>query len=215
MLAAVNTRNGRLYNHGSYMNYGLSGIAVVELIRQGRLALENGKLIVKDASPTREDILDEVLQVIAAKTPPRKLNNWISLLPFKVKRIYKRVMERLEDNGILRIEEGKLLGLIPSRKYIVTNTFERDKIVNLCREALLKGDRSPGREMALVIAIAAVSGLLGRFFSREELKGLKGSIKQLKKGLYFEAGSDSMNEAAAAVQKAIAAAQLVAMSAGM
>lgn len=215
MLSAVNTKNRRLYNYGSYLSYGLSGIAVVELIRQGRIAIEDDKLIVKDSSSTRDDLLDKVLQVIADKPAPRKLNSWISLLPYKVKRIDRRVMERLEDNGILRIEQGRFLILFPSRKYIVTNEAERDKIVNVCRDVLFKGDRSPGPEIMLVISVAAASGFIDRFFIKEERKGLKDTFKQLRKGTYFKADTDGIKQVVVAIQRAIAATQAAVGAAGV
>lgn len=210
MLAAVNTANGKLYNYGSYLNYGLSGIAVLELISQGKLALEDGKLMVTDSSPTRDELLDETLQVIADKPAQRKLASWVMLLPYKVKKQDRRVMERLEDNGILRIEHGRLLGLFTSIRYIVTNETERDKIVNACREIMLKGERAPAHEMMLVISMAAATNCIDKFFTKEERRSLKDSVKQVKKGTYFEAGSTGMSEVVSAIQKAITAAQAAA-----
>lgn len=206
MLAAVNTKTRGLY-YGSYLSYGLSGIAIVELIRQGRLALEDEKLIVKDASTTRDDLLDEVLQVIDAKPAPHKLNSWITLLSYKVKKLNIRVMEKLEDNGILRIEQGRFLILFPSRKYVVTNESERNKIVNACRETLLKGDKAPEPEIMLIISIATASYFINKFFTKEECKDLKKTFKQLRKGTYFETESDAMRQVVVAIQRAIAATQ--------
>ena len=210
MLAAVNTENGKLYNYGSYLNYGLSGIAVVELISQGKLALEDGKLIVTDSSSTRDELLDETLQVVADRPAQRKLASWVMLLPHKIKKQDRRVMERLEDNGILRIEHGRLLGLFPSVRYIVTNETERDRIVNACREILLKGERAPAHDMMLVISMAAATNCIDKFFTKEERRSIKDSVKQVKKGTYFEAGSTGMSEVVSAIQKAITAAQVAA-----
>lgn len=210
MLTAVNTKNRGLYTSGTYLSYGLSGIAVVGLISQGRLSLEDGKLIVKDQSGTGDELMDEVLQVIVDKTVPRKLNTWITLLPYRVKRLMKRVLERLEDNGIVRIDQERFLGLIPYKKYTVTNESERDKIVNACRKALLSGDRAPTPEIMLIISIAAACHVINRFFTTEERKNLKETFKQLKKCTWFESGGDGTNKVVIAIQRAIAATQAAA-----
>jgi hypothetical protein len=208
MLAAVDTRNSILYNYGMYSSYGLSGIAIVELIRLGRLDIESDLITVKDASSTGNELLDEVLQAIAAKEKPKKMDHWVASLPYKVKRFDKRVMEKLEDNGALRIEQGRILLLFPSRKYIVTDESERNKTVNACREAILSGNRSPEYETMLILSITAACSFAEKFFSKDELKGLKETFKQLRKGNFFIAGdNDLAKKVAFAVQKAISAAQ--------
>lgn len=209
MLAAVNTKTGGLY-YGSYLGYGLSGIAVIELVRQGRLVLEDQKIIVKDSSSTGDDLLDEVLQAIDSKSAPKKVGSWVTSLPYKVKRFSRRVMERLEDNGFLRIEQSRFLLLFPYRKYIVTNESERDRIVNACREALLNGGKAPGQDIMLILSIAAANYFVGKLFTGEERKGLKETFKQLKKGAYFQMESDDMRQVVVAVQRAIAAVQAAA-----
>lgn len=214
MLTAVNTKTGGLH-YSTYLNYGLSGIAVIELIRQNRLLLEDGKLIVTNPATTGDNMLDEFLQAIASKPVPLKLNRWISLLPYKVKKQQTRVMERLEDNGILKIEQGRVLIFFPSRKYIVTNESQRDKIVNACRESLLKGNKAPAPEIMLIISIAAANYFISKFFTKDEYKGLKDTFKQLKKGTYFETGNEGIQEVVIAIQRAIAATQAAVAASGV
>lgn len=214
MLTAVDTRHRILYNYGSVLANGLSGIAVIELIRRGRLAFEDRRLIVRDAAPTRDELLDEALQLLSAKTAKR-LESWIVSLPYKIQRFSKRVMERLEDNGMIRIDSERFLGLIPYTRYTVTNESERNRIVNAVRDVLLKGSRTAEREIVLIVSIATACGFVEKYFSREERKGMRETFKQLKKGTYFETADDeAMKQVVKAIQRVLDAVHSATIAAG-
>lgn len=216
LLAAIDTRYRSIYNYGTSAGYALSGLAVIELIRRERLALENGRLAVRDASLTGDELLDEALQAIAAKASPKKPDSWITALPYRVKGFVRRVMERLEDDGMIRIDSERFLGLIPYKRYTVTNESARNKIVDAAREVLLSGARTAEYELMLILSVAAACGFVEKIFSREEQKGMRETFKQLKKGTYFETDGDAVKLVVKAIQQAVSAAQSSAvMAAGV
>jgi len=213
VLAAVNEKKERLYISRTYLRYGVAGIAMIELYRLGRLQLDDKKVIVLDRTSTGDSILDEVLNVISKTASQKRLNSWIYSMSYKVRGLEKRIMQRLEDNGFIRIDREKFLGLIPYSRYVVTNSSEKAKEVNNIRDILLKDNRTPDLESIVIISMANSCGFIKKFFSGDEKKVVWPKLRLIAKGTYFEVKDEAAQRIVTAVRKVIAATQAAAASA--
>ena len=65
LLLAITDREGTVVHSGPvFLHLGLAGAMMIELAINGRLVIHKGTILVVDSSPTKDEILDEVLITI-------------------------------------------------------------------------------------------------------------------------------------------------------
>ncbi len=202
MLVSINEKNGALLNRRSMLAYGLAGIAVHELSITGRLSFEGKVVTLKSSSHTGDLLLDEVIDFMEKRHKSCKVTALVTRLSFKVNRIAKRTLERLEDNGNIKIEQNRFLGLIPYNRYIISRVNEHEKLVNEIKEIIRNGDKRPEVRQALLISVLCACSVLHRLFDREERKQYRETFRRIGKATYFE----TLDEFGAEVHKAVKAA---------
>ena len=149
--------------------------ALVELSLGGQLADHNGK-----AEPTgrhtEDPELTKVLEQIT-KSKPRAWKYWVNK-DHKV--TYQAVRERLAAERVIRVEDVRLLGMIPKKNVTVTDTRVVRDLISSARRVVLGGtamDRVDPREAALVSLVAAVE--LNTVFTGRERREHREKIKEL------------------------------------
>lgn len=204
-LAAVNADKGSLYVPRFHITYSMAGIAAAILINRGKAELDGKKLVIRDTSSSGDELIDEIARSLENKA----FNNiyyLISSIPRRIKRFQRRTYERLEDMGILMIDQRRFLGLLPYDRYVIGDRTKLNQIVENIKKTLISQDKSPDYDTRLLISMLAVSGIAVRLLSKEEAKGLKNKIRLIKKGRYFEPACEAINLAVKAVAQTIAAA---------
>lgn len=187
--------------------YGAAGISLAELARLGIVEGEGNKVIYAGSSSANDTVLDEVLDAIIEKGLPAKLNTMISKIPHKVKRFGKRLLEKLESDGFMRMESCLFIGIFPYIRYVVTKESEHEKLVSELKDIILKEDRQIDQQKAFLITMLFSCGVLRKLFTREELKQVMPTLKKIGKGEFFESLNDFDVEVQKAVKSVIAAAQ--------
>lgn len=210
MLVSINEKSGALLNARSMLTYGLAGIAVYELSKAGRLSFDGRVVTLNSASHTGDLFLDDVIDFMEEKQKSYKASTLIARLAVKVNRFAKRILERLEDNGSIKIEQNRFMGLIPYNRYVVSRVNEHEKLVNEIKEILRTGDKRAEYHQALLISVLSACSVLRRLFDREERKQYRDTFKMIGKAAYFETLDEIGSEVHKAVKAAIAAAQAAA-----
>jgi len=101
-------------NEISMLDTGLAGGVLLDLALAGRIDIADGRVVVADASPLGDPVLDDALARIAAEKKPRKPKNWIGPLGRDLR---ERLLDSLVASGVLVREEGRILGLFPRTRY--------------------------------------------------------------------------------------------------
>lgn len=210
VLISINEKKGSLLSAGSMLTYGLAGIAEYELLKAGRISFDGKSIMLVSASRTGNIFLDEAIDFLSKKQKPYKVKTLTRRMAGRVRRFTKRVLERLEDNGILRIEQNRFLGLIPYNRYTVTRINEQKKLVNDIREIIRNGDKHPEADKAFLISVLSACDVLKKLFERTERKQLRDSLGMIARADYFETLDGFGIEVHKAVKAAIAAAQAAA-----
>ena len=98
----------------------LGGGLLIELTLTDRVDIagpdervREGRLVFRDPSPTGDSLLDEALATVGHKEG-RKPQSVVAALG---KRTRVRLYERLAEGGLLRAEEGRVLGIFPSHRW--------------------------------------------------------------------------------------------------
>ncbi len=207
VFASISGKNGRMLASSQYIAFGVCGVAVAELIDMGRMKLDGKHVLLTSTASTGNLILDEVCAFVEKKKSRYRLDALITSLPYYVKRMMKRLTENLEDNGCIRIEQHRFLGLIPYNRYVVSRVAQHQKLVKELKEVTLNAEKGTDAAKAFLIALLYECGAYKRFFSKDECKLIKESFKLIRKGAYFDHLDETGIKIQKTVRNAIAASQ--------
>lgn len=111
-----------------------------------------GRLIVRDARPVGDPILDAALSRTRAAGPTKPE----SLLPKLKKDLRPALYARLADRGIFRFEQARMLGIFSTQRWrAIDPSYERQMRAGL-RDVLVVGRGPTEREAQLIALLRAV-----------------------------------------------------------
>ncbi len=210
VFVSINRETARMTAQRSIMLYGAGAIALFELLKQGKLKCDGKRVSSVSSTSAGSEILDEVNKVIIKKGSSYRMRTLVSSLPYKLKGFRRRLTDDLEDNGMIRVEQGRFLGLIPYNRYIVTNDGRHEKLINELKNVVITGDRRAERDMAFLISLLLVCRVLKRLFRKEEKRELKEVFRSIGKFSFFEKLDSNTTAVLKATRDAIAAAETAA-----
>lgn len=207
MLLTINTDKNKIgYDAYNVIRYGIKGIALLQLVAFKRVKLERKRITVVDDCSTGDRILDMVMEKIKSSRHPVRISSWFSGYSIFGSSLKSGVLDGLEDNGVIRQEEQRFLGLFPLKRYIVTGVNHRQELASGMKRLLLGDKNEIGYEEACIISILAVCGYLKAVLSKAEIRGIKDKIKLIKKGMYYRVEGQTLQEVLKGIRNAISAA---------
>jgi hypothetical protein len=202
LLLALRDKKGTLVSSASMaLPFGLAGAVLMELTLRQRVSIEDNKFVIRDATPTGDDILDEALAKIQSSKKNRKPQYWVSKLS-KIKKMKDRLLDRLVNEGILRREEHRILRVIPSKRYPTVYSGPEMKLRKQIRSVVLQGKKPDERTM-IITSLVQACNLVKEIFEKEERKEAKKRMKEISKG---DAVAKAVTDTVAGVQAAVIAA---------
>lgn len=159
LLLLTDDRTGKLAASGNEVDLALGGALLVELAMRDRVEVETGsgifrgdRVVVKDAEPVGDGILDEALAKLVAKDG-RRATDAVGLLGKKIRR---RLYGRLVAKGVLRVHRGKVLGIFPTEQWPSEDAAGEDEVRRRLVVALQNGLAPDERTAALVSLLQAL-----------------------------------------------------------
>jgi hypothetical protein len=172
----------------------LAGALVMDLISRGAAQLEGG--LVVPSRPVDDALLDETLGRIAAKRRPRRLKYWVRALRDPRKQLLGRLVER----GVLAERPYRILWLFPSTRYELVVHEALEETTAPLRSFLMGLPETPTPEVAALVALVSVTGLVGSIVPRPHLRDARRRAKAVAKGhVGGQAVSEIVSESQAAV----------------
>ena len=120
LLLLTDDDTGKLAAPSAQADVALGGALLIELTLTERVDIagpeervREGRPVVRDPSPTGDSLLDEALATVGHKEG-KKPQSVVAALG---KRTRVRLYERLAEGGLLRAEEGRVLGIFPSHRW--------------------------------------------------------------------------------------------------
>ena len=117
LLLATDDATGKTTVSSMQLDPALAGAVLIELVVAGRVNLEGegkaAKVVVTHQSPLGDPVLDAALQSLLAKGPLKPS----AAIPRLAKGLRGRLNDQLAGRGILRREQGKILGLFPTTRW--------------------------------------------------------------------------------------------------
>ena len=209
LLLLTDDATGKTVVDTTRLDLALAGGVLLELALLGRIDVTGpggdvkpGRILVRDASPTDDRVLDEALRRIVAKNP-RKPE---AVVPSLTKGLRGALFDRLAERGIVRADRGTVLGIFPTRSWPAVDSGHEAEVRFGLRDVLVVGRTPTEREAALVSLLHAV----------DQVPKVVGTTEVPKRELKRRAGEVAAGEfAGAAVKKAVEAVQSAAMAAVM
>ena len=138
---------------------------------------------VTDPTPTGEPLLDTALTTIAADAKARDPDYWVRHLARGAR---SAVQDRLIAAGILRVEDHKVLGLIPVHyRPQADDRLERELLEHLF-DAVVVG-RTPSAETAALASLALAVGLERHLFPRSDRRAVRQRLEEIADGQWVGA----------------------------
>lgn len=173
---------------GQFADYALAGAVATELALRGRIRLtERGerdvrpdRVMVTDATPTDDEILDAGLRRLAER-PIRFRSTTVQLLRKDLKR---QILERLVARGVVEARPHRVFGLVPITVHpTVDPTYEQGLRARLF--AVLVKHEEPTVRDACVIATLDALGMAHRIVAEDvstvDRRAIRTRARQLRK----------------------------------
>jgi hypothetical protein len=179
---------GKLTADSTKTNMAVGGALLAELALTQRVDLagpdervREGRLIVRDASPTGDSVLDDALATVGDKEGKKPQ----SVVAGLGKRTRVQLYERLAEAGLLREDAGRILGVFPTHRWPAEDAGHETAVRTGLVTALRDGVTTDARTRALVsllLALKAVQKAVDSDYSGLSKRELNASAKRIAEG---------------------------------
>lgn len=149
LLLLTDDATGRLVVSGAEADVVLAGAQLVDLTLAGRVDVDERKrLVVRDSSPTSDELLDRAL----ASVQRREGKRVAAAMPELRRKVRPLVYDRLVAQGFLRAEDGTVLGVFPTHRWPAVAT-DHEAALRRGLVAVLVDGGPPDRRQGALLAL--------------------------------------------------------------
>ena len=203
VLLLLQDTGGRLARVPAWsLNYALAGGVLMELALENRIDTDLENLLLIDAAPVDDSLLDPYLAQIAAAAEKHDAAYWLDQIADDADAIYTATLARLVERGILEQRDDRILWVFRSRRYpAVDGVAERE--VKLRIMGVLFSDEIPDPRDVMLICLADACGIFSHLLSRQELSQVTARIEQVRR---LDLIGQAMSQAIQDIEISVAAA---------
>jgi hypothetical protein len=205
LLLGMDDKSGEIILSASTaLPYGIAGALLIELFLRKRIDMSNDIVVVRDETPTGDEILDEALHLLKIKVTHESPKHWIRTFNSTIDNLIDRIIEGLVVKGILKKIEKKILWIIPVDTYPLLDPMPEVKTRLLVREIVLENLEPDERTLALLSLIKS-SNLIDELFLKSERRQAANIIDDfIKNEKIGKAVSDINAEVSAIIASSVA-----------
>jgi hypothetical protein len=206
LILAINPEKGRITISNIHFRYTLTGALLMDYLDNGELTISN-KRITPSFRQNADPVHNMIAERITASSIQRRISHWIGRLTNKYRFMLNNLALTLQMERILRIEYKKFLGIIPYKRYWISDNGIRTALIETLRGILIHGKQPGKREMMMLGLVEASRSY--KLLAREsgESRHMRKRNLELLKGDII---SSEINQAIREVQSAIAASVMAA-----
>ena len=161
------------------LDYALAGGILMDLALENRIDTDLDNLILIDATPTGDELLDPTLAEIAEEGG-HDARFWVERTATRSEAIREQVLRRLVENGILERQDDRFLWVFKSRRYPAIDG-EAQREVKLRIMGVLFSDEIPDPRDIVIICLADACGIFKSIFTSSELDAVAPRIEQVRR----------------------------------
>lgn len=179
LLLALHDKKGTLLPATAMaLRFRLSGTVLMELMLNGRLQIDRNRMKVFNSTPTGDEILDEALAMMTQIEEDRNAEYWVSELGRGINNLKERLLTGLVNKGILQREKYRILGIIPSYRYLQKDSKVKQALKNRIFDVIIDG-ATPDPRMVMLIGLVDVCDLTDEIVAREQRKKARIRVKEI------------------------------------
>ncbi len=165
----------------SSMDRAIAGSVLMELAMENRIDTDLEHLILVDATPVGDSLLDPTLaMIVEGEGQQHDARHWVEQISRQAPDIREKALDRLVDRGILEQEDDRFLWVFRSRRYpMIDGHAERE--VKLRIMGVLFSNEIPSPRDVVIICLAHACGIFGELLSKRELEQATARIEQVRK----------------------------------
>ena len=161
------------------LEYAIAGGVLMDLAMENRIDTDLENLILVDATPVGDSLLDPTLAEIEAGEK-YDARYWVEHTARRADAIREEALSRLVAAGILERQDDRFLWVFRSRRYPVIDG-EAEREVKLRIMGVLFSDEIPYPRDVMIICLADACGIFKELLSRRELVNATARIEQVRK----------------------------------
>ena len=182
------------------LNCALAGGVLMDLALENRIDTDLEKLVLVDATPVGDSLLDPTLAEIEAGEK-RDARFWVEHTAYRAHAVREEALSRLVTHGILERRDDRFLWVFESRRY-PTIHGEAEREVKLRIMGVLFSDEIPYPRDVVIICLADVCGIFKGLLSKRELEKASARIEQVRK---LDLIGQAMSQAVQDIELSVAA----------
>ena len=162
------------------VRYALGGAVLMDLALEHRIDTDVRQLFLIDSTPVQDRLLDPMLAEIAREDETHDALYWVEHATRHAGEIREAALERLVENGILRLQDDRFLWILGTRRYTVVDDKVECELKQRIREVLFSDVIPDPRDIA-IITLADGCGLLEQLLSEREPAQAAARIELVRK----------------------------------
>jgi len=180
LLLFLDDKKGREVTSHIYVNYGLAGAILSDLVLIHKIDVKDKKIIILNSKLTNYPVFDDFLKLIRHSHRNKSIKYWARKLGYN-RKIKKKILKNLIIKGILKKEESYLFGFIPIIRYPAKNLKPKQLIKNKLYKIIID-NKVPDEKSVMLISLIGVCKLTRQVFkNKEDHKIAKQKIKTMIK----------------------------------
>ncbi len=161
-------------------NLALVGALLMDLALRNRIDVDLNHIYVINQDKTGDKFLDHILEILVQPETSGDTAKLVRYLYNSLEYLKDKLLESLDQKGIIHVEESKVLWLFKKRRYPVIDSKEEVEVLTRIRETVLTDIIPEPKDLAL-IALVNTCDLMDKLFSKEELIQHQDRIEILRK----------------------------------
>ena len=161
------------------LDHALAGSVLMDLALEDRIDTDLESLILIDAAPLGDDLLDPVLAQIAQDEEGRDARHWVQQTASQADRIREKALDRLTERGILEKREERSRWLLRSTRYPVVDSRAAHEVKERIMRVLFS-EEIPAPHDVVLIGLADACQVFRHLLPCGELDGIRPRIKQVR-----------------------------------
>ncbi|SDB03025.1 Golgi phosphoprotein 3 (GPP34) [Desulfonatronum thiosulfatophilum] len=154
--------------HEQAMRTALAGALLMDLAMADRIDTDLQHLFVINTDPVGDPLLDETLGRLRAVQDRQNAAYWLNEIAWQTENLRPRVLQRLVDRGVLKVEDRKILWVFAQRRYPLIDDREVKEVRARLRELIFNKEIPDARE-AVLIGLVHACGMIDTLFEEHEL----------------------------------------------
>ena len=169
ILLALDDSTGSFYRMTDInFNLALVGALFMNLSTLNRIDIDHDSVVVLSHEPTGDEFLNECLTLISEVKDVTSTADLIKHVYNNSPRLRERLLGSLDQKGIVREQEEKILWIFNTRRYPIVDNSEEQEILTRIR-AVIIDQQIPETKDIVLIGLLCVTDLIDKIFTSEEL----------------------------------------------